>query len=124
MLAQEYGLTLGPLRDTPNYDALDDRFDADRSTEAAVRYLADLYSSKAAASGLLVIASYTAGAGPVIERLDELPNDPRIRNFWNFYQHKWLPEETLAYVMNVFAVSLICEQPDLFNGADLAKGCQ
>ena len=114
-LAKEYGLTLGPLSDTPDHDALDDRHDADRSTAAAVRYLADLYSSKAAASGLLVIASYTLGPGPVIKKLDELPNDPRDRNFWNFYRNNWLPDETLDYVMSVFAVALICQEPELFN---------
>ena len=114
-IATQYGLKLGPLRDAPGYDPLDDRHDADRSTGAAVRYLADLYSSKAAASGLLVIAAYNTGPGPVIDKLDQLPNDPRDRNFWNFYTHKWLPAEPLDYVMSVFAVALICEQPDLFN---------
>ena len=114
-LAKAYGLTVGPLSDTPNHDALDDRYDVDRSTEAAVRYLVDIYSSKAAASGLLVIAAYNTGPGRVVEKLDALPNDPRDRNFWNFYRHNWLPDETLDYVMNIFAVALICQQPDLFN---------
>lgn len=115
IIATQYGLTLGPLRNTRDYDALDERHDADRSTDAAVRYLADLYSSKAAASGLLVIAAYNVGPAPVIEKLDQLPSDPRHRNFWNFYRHNWLSAEALDYVMHIFALALICEQPDLFN---------
>jgi len=62
-----------------------------------------------------VIASYNLGPGQVIGKLDELPNDPRDRSFWNFYRHNWLPDESLAYVMNVFTAALICQQPDLFN---------
>lgn len=114
-LAMEYGLTLGPLRNTEAYDALDDRHDAERSTDAAVRYLAQLYSTKAAASGLLVIAAYNAGPDAVIEKLDALPDEPRDRNFWNFYRHEWLDAEALDFVMSIFAAALICEQPDVFD---------
>jgi soluble lytic murein transglycosylase-like protein len=115
--AVQYGLNLGPLSNEPKYDPLDERHNEDRSTEAAVRYLAYLYTTKAAASGLLVIASYSYGQSRVIEKLDELPDDPQERNFWNFYENGWIPEETRDFVMYVFTAALICEQPDLFNVA-------
>ncbi len=70
---------------------------------------------KAAASTLLVIASYSLGQNAVLDRLEQLPSDPRDRNFWTFYRNDWLPDETRDYVMSVFSAALICEQPDVFN---------
>jgi membrane-bound lytic murein transglycosylase D len=115
--AEEYGLTLGPLQDVPQYDPSDQRQDENRATQAAANYLAYLYSTKAAASGLLVIAAYNYGQTRIIERLDQLPNDPRQRSFWHFYRNGWIPAETRDYVMYIFSAALICEKPDLFNMA-------
>ncbi len=112
--AVQYHLRLGPWKDDARFDPLDQRHDELNSTQAAVRYLADLYSTKAAASGLLVIAAYNYGQTRIITRLDQLPNDPRERNFWKFYRSGWLPEETRDYVMAIFSAALICEKPDLF----------
>jgi membrane-bound lytic murein transglycosylase D len=114
-MATEYGLILGPLSSEPVFDPADERHDEDRSTAAAIDYLADVYSSKAAASALLAIASYNVGEGVVLRRLEELPNDPRDRNFWNFYRNQWLSEEGRDYVMAIFSAALICEQPELFH---------
>jgi len=111
----EYGLTPGPLKDVAQYDPSDQRHDENRATQAAARYLAFLYSTKAAASGLLVIASYNYGQTRIIEKLNQLPNDPRQRNFWNFYRNGWIPPETRDYVMYIFSAALICHKPDLFN---------
>ncbi len=115
--ARDYGLQLGPMKDQRVYDPLDERHNDVKATDAAARYLAYLYSTKAAASGLLVIASYNYGQTRIIRKLDELPNDPRFRNFWNFYKNGWLPEETRDYVMNIFSAAIICEKPDVFNFA-------
>lgn len=112
--ALEYNLRLGPLKEEQRFDPMDQRHDELSSTQAAVRYLAYLYSTKAAASGLLVIAAYNYGQTRIITRLDQLPNDPRERNFWKFYRNGWLPPETRDYVMNIFSAALICEKPDLF----------
>ena len=113
--ALDYNLRLGPLKEARAYDPSDQRHDQFASTAAAVRYLAYLYSTKAAASGLLVIASYNYGQTRIIRKLDQLPNDPRQRNFWNFYRNGWVPAETRDYVMSIFSAALICEKPDLFN---------
>jgi membrane-bound lytic murein transglycosylase D len=115
--ARDLGLQLGPLKDQQVYDPLDERHNELKSINAAARYLAYLYSTKAAASGLLVIASYNYGDTRIINKLDGLPNDPRARNFWNFYRNKWLPDETRDYVMNIFSAAMICEKPDIFNFA-------
>ncbi len=112
--ALEYRLRLGPLKEVREYDASDQRHDELASTQAAVRYLAYIYSTKAAASGLLVIASYNYGQTRIIKKLDELPNDPRQRNFWNFYSNGWIPDQTREYVMYIFSAALICEKPDLY----------
>lgn len=82
---------------------------------AATRYLADIYSLQAAGSTLLVAAAYNSGEDRVLRRLQNIPNDPRDRNFWNFYRNNWLPKETQDYVMAVFSAALICEQPRMFN---------
>jgi soluble lytic murein transglycosylase-like protein len=113
--ARRYGLTLGPHVTRQEFDPADERHDEVRSTEAAANYLADLYSSKAAASTLLVMAAYNLGEGRVLRRLEDLPNDPRERNFWNFYRNHWLPDETRDYVMSVFSAAVVCEHPEMFN---------
>jgi membrane-bound lytic murein transglycosylase D len=112
--AEGFHLKIGPLKDKREYDPDDERHNELRSTEAAVRYLADIFSTKAAASGLLAIASYNYGETRVIRKLDTLPNDPRQRNFWNFHNNGWLPDETRKYVMKIFSAALICENPELF----------
>jgi hypothetical protein len=63
---------------------------------------------------MLVIASYNYGETRIINRLDSLPNDPRQRNFWNFYRNGWIPPETRDYVMYIFSAALICEKRELF----------
>jgi soluble lytic murein transglycosylase-like protein len=117
--AREYGLKVGPLEKTNEYDPMDERHIADLSTQAAAKYLANLYSSKAAASGLLVMASYNYGQTRIIRQLDSLPNLPSQRNFWNFYRSGWVPEETRNYVMAIFSAALLCENPGLFAWGDM-----
>jgi membrane-bound lytic murein transglycosylase D len=116
--AAQYGLEVGPDKDKPVFDASDMRHDAIRSTQAATNFLKDLYATKAAASGLLVMASYNYGPSRITKNLDELPNDPKIRSFWHFYRNNWLPSETREYVFSIIAAALICENPSLF-GYDL-----
>jgi pSer/pThr/pTyr-binding forkhead associated (FHA) protein len=112
--AIQYRLEVGKLKDETKLDEFDKRHDPIRSTMAASAYLADLYSTKAAASGLLVMASYNYGPTRITKDLDELPNNPRARNFWNFYRNNWIPPETKEYVMYIFSAALVCEHPELF----------
>jgi hypothetical protein len=114
--AREYGLRTGPLVDFPRHDPRDERHNVEKSTRAAARYLRDIYSTEAQASGLLVIAGYNWGHNNVRGLIRKLPENPRERNFWTFlvtYRDK-LPKETYDYVFYIFAAAVIGENPQLF----------
>lgn len=110
----QYGLTIGPLADRAAYDPADERFDFEKATRAAARYLADIYRTEAAASGLLVMAAYNWGDRRVRERIRALPDDPRERNFWAFTRAGPIPDETYRYVYRILAAAVIAEDPALF----------
>lgn len=114
--AQRYGLKVGPLKDDPEVDLLDERHDVAKSTEAASRYLRYIYTTDAQASGLLVMAAYNWGEDRVIELIRSMPANPRDRNFWQLitkYRDK-IPEETYDYVFSIFSAAVIGENPRLF----------
>jgi hypothetical protein len=112
----QYGLKIGPLADLPRLDVGDDRHDYEKETNAAARYLRDLYTTDAQASGLLVMACYNWGEGSVLPLVRSLPANPRERNFWALlekYRDK-IPQETYDYVFYIFSASVIGENPKLF----------
>ena len=112
--AAEYGLRVGPRRDEPVYDAEDDRFDRQKATAAAARYLKDLQSTDAQASGLLALASYNWGQQNVRATLRRLPATPQERNFWRLLSDRTVPRETYDYVLSIVSAAVICEDPGLF----------
>ncbi|MFB6232430.1 MAG: transglycosylase SLT domain-containing protein, partial [Salinibacter sp.] len=126
--AREYGLRVGPRKDERVVDPQDERHDFKKSTRAAARYLRDIYSTKAQASGLLVIASYNWGEHRVTDKLEDLPKgipdqalegipqDPDKRNYWRFLREysDRMPEETKEYVLKVFSAAVIGRNPELF----------
>lgn len=114
--AEQYGLRPGPLRGEPLPDQLDERHDFEKSTRAAARYLYDIYTTDAQASGLLVIASYNWGERNVIRLIQSMPETPRDRNFWKLLeQHRErIPEETYDYVFRIVSAAVIGENPQLF----------
>lgn len=65
------------MYETPSYDPLDDRFNFEKATAAAGKYLRDLSTSEAQASGLLVLASYNRGEGNIIPTIQKMPQNPR-----------------------------------------------
>ena len=81
-----YGLKIGPLAGHRVPDAEDDRFKWDRATGAAARYIKDMYSTDAQASGLLVMASYNLGEGRFLEMVRSLTPNPKERNFWKLLE--------------------------------------
>jgi len=126
--AREYGLRVGPRKDERVVDLQDERHDFKKSTRAAARYLQDIYSTKAQASGLLVIASYNWGERRVTDKLEHLPKgipdralegipeDPDKRNYWRFlneYDDR-MPAETKDYVLKVFSAAVIGRNPEEF----------
>lgn len=128
--ARRYGLRPGPREDLRVVDEQDERHDFRKATEAAAKYLLDIYSTPAQASGLLVIASYNWGEHRVVNKLEELPGpqaipeeafagiplDPSERTYWRFlneYSDR-MPEETKDYVLKIFAAAVIGQNPRLF----------
>jgi peptidoglycan lytic transglycosylase D len=118
--AARYGLRVGPRASVPGTDVGDDRFNWEKETDAAARYVKDIYATDAQASGLLVIASYNWGERRVVNRLKTMPANPRERNFWQLLAHYRddIPFQTYDYVFNIVAAAVIGENPRLF-GIDL-----
>jgi membrane-bound lytic murein transglycosylase D len=117
--AKQYGLAVGPLAGVRRPDPIDDRHKWEKATDAAARYIRDIYSTDAQASGLLVMASYNWGERRVINMLRTLPANPRERNFWKVLaQHREsVPKETYDYVMSIVSAAAIGENPRLFGFA-------
>ena len=114
--AKQYGLKVGPLAGYPRPDPADDRHHWEKATDAAARYIKDIYSTRAQASGLLVMASYNWGERRVVDLIDTLPENPRERNFWKLlarYNEK-IPDQTYKYVLNIVSAAVIGENPRLF----------
>jgi membrane-bound lytic murein transglycosylase D len=114
-----YGLKIGPLAAFRRPDAVDDRHRWEKATEAAARYIKDIYSTDAQASGLLVMASYNWGEHRIIKMLRTMPANPRERNFWKVLeQHRdRVPKETYDYVLSIVSAAVIGENPKLFGFA-------
>jgi pSer/pThr/pTyr-binding forkhead associated (FHA) protein len=125
--ALRFGLRPGRQPDDELIDPLDERFDWRRSTDAAARYLRDIWHTLAQASGLLVMASYNWGEHRVVDKLEQLPEPPAIptdalagipetpgaRNYWRFlrqYRDR-IPDETQDYVLKIFSAAVIGEDP-------------
>jgi soluble lytic murein transglycosylase-like protein len=100
--AIQYGLRTGPLALYPRLDPRDERHKVDRANGAAARYLRDIYSGEAQASGLLVLASYNWGHNRVRGLIKALPENPRERNFWKFLAAYRGSKETYDYVFLIF----------------------
>jgi peptidoglycan lytic transglycosylase D len=117
--AKRYGLTIGPLAAYPRPDPADDRHKWEKETDAAARYIKDIYSTDAQASGLLVMASYNWGEQRVINIIRTMPQNPRERNFWKLldrYRER-VPNQTYDYVLNIVSAAVIGENPRLFGFA-------
>ena len=113
---ERYGLKTGPLFEFPRPDPGDDRHNWEKSTVAASKYIKDIYSTDAQASGLLVMASYNWGEHRIIKLLQTMPANPKERNFFQVitkYKDKW-PKETYDYVYYIFSAAVIGENPRLF----------
>jgi len=112
--AKEFGLKIGPLSGTRVYDPDDERHDFGKAAAAAARYLKEIYSTEAQASGLLVMAGYNWGHNRVKRLIRKMPDNPRERNFWKLIQTYKIPDETYNYVFYIFSAAVIAEDPKFF----------
>ncbi|MEP7384487.1 MAG: transglycosylase SLT domain-containing protein [Gemmatimonadota bacterium] len=102
------------------YDPSDERYDVSKATAAAVRYLEDIYTTDAQASGRLVMASYNMGETRLRRLIRSMPESPAERNFWALVarHRKEIPPETYDYVFRILSAAVIGATPRMF-GFDL-----
>lgn len=114
--AKRYGLNVGPLADQSVYDPQDDRYNLPKATNAAAKYIKDIYETDAQASGLLVMASYNWGEHNILSQIRKMPLNPEERNFWKLLgkYRDIIPIETYNYVFYIFSAAVIGENPRLF----------
>ena len=112
--AHDYGLRTGPLFEQGIYDPADERFDWQKETAAAARYIRFLNANVTQDSSLLAMACYNWGENKVRSLVDTMPENARQRNFWGVLRAKGVPAETYDYVLSIFSMSVICEDPQLF----------
>lgn len=94
---------------------LDERRDYRKATQAAIRYMKDLYQEFG--SWYLVAASYNMGENGLRRRIRRAGS----RDFWTLSKKNLLPQETVDYVPKILAVMLIAKAPSLYGFRDLAK---
>jgi membrane-bound lytic murein transglycosylase D len=63
-----------------------------------------------------VIASYKPGERGVLDRLRQIPQNPRERSWWTLLAQypEDVPPQTLDYVGSIVAAAVIGENPGLF----------
>jgi membrane-bound lytic murein transglycosylase D len=99
--ARDYGLRVDGY--------VDERRDPEKSTDAALEYLEDLYEEFGAWN--LAAAAYNAGAGRVARAMREVTGGERgdEADFWRIRRR--LPADTREYVPLIFAAALVGKEP-------------
>ncbi len=87
---------------------VDERKDPVKSTEAAAKYLKDLYEMFG--SWDLALAAYNAGEG----KISKIINSKGTNDFWDVISHKKVKRETKEYVPRFVAATLIAKEPELY----------
>ena len=87
---------------------IDERRDPVKSTDAAARYLKDLYAMFG--SWPLALASYNAGEGRVARAIARTKTD----DFWEIKQTRHLHSETRNYVPKYMAATIIAKNPEKY----------
>ena len=102
---QQYNLTIDRY--------LDERRDPEKSTQAAVAFLSDLY--KEFGDWHLAVAAYNGGPNKIRIGL----NKYKVDNFWDLAEQDYLALETKRYVPKLIAALIIARQPEKFGFAGL-----
>jgi len=93
----------------------DERKDPIKSTNAAAKYLKDLYTMFGDWS--LALAAYNAGEG----RVGKAVNRVGENDYWTLLNTKYLPNETKNYVPKYIAAITIAKQPEEFGFEDIKE---
>lgn len=94
--AKSYGLTIN--------DDVDERYDLEKSTHAACKYLKK--GKKSLGKWSLAAAGYNMGDGGVRKNINNQSQD----EYWDLY----LNSETARYVYRILAYKLLFENPDIY----------
>jgi len=92
---------------------VDERRDAEKSSEAAAKYLSDLYEEFG--DWHLAVAAYNGGPGKIRGGLKRY----KVDNFWDLASHKYLRLETKRYVPKLIAAIIIAKNPEKYGFPDL-----
>jgi membrane-bound lytic murein transglycosylase D len=84
---------------------IDERFDPEKATRAAARHLKDLYQEFG--DWYLAMAAYNSGPLRVHRALEKTGAD----NFWRLADKRALPKETINYIPNIIALTIIGKNP-------------
>jgi membrane-bound lytic murein transglycosylase D len=94
---------------------VDERLDAQKSTEAACKYIRDLILDFGSGSSvMLALAAYTLGPAKVKAAVRKVSDPNKQRNFWYLYRVRAVPPETREYVPKVLAAMIIARNPGSF----------
>jgi membrane-bound lytic murein transglycosylase D len=87
---------------------IDERSDPEKSTRAAARHLKDLYQEFG--DWYLAMAAYNSGPVRVQRAMEKTGAD----NFWALAEKRALPKETINYVPNILALTIIGKNPSKY----------
>ena len=87
---------------------IDERSDPEKSTRAAARHLKDLYQEFG--DWYLAMAAYNSGPVRVQRAMEKTGAD----NFWTLAEKRALPKETINYVPNILALTIIGKNPSKY----------
>lgn len=103
--AEEYGMMVG--------NQIDERYDVEKSTEAACKYLLGSYEQFG--SWTLAAASYNVGRNGVQRRMNAQHTD--------CYYDTFLPQETMRYVYRILSLKMVCSNPQAYGFNVKLKDC-
>jgi membrane-bound lytic murein transglycosylase D len=92
---------------------VDERYDLEKSTVAAARYLKNLFDQFGC--WYLAAASYNAGENRVKKAIEKRDTT----DFWKLREYKTLPKETQEYVPQLIAAALIAKEPEKYGFDDI-----
>jgi len=87
---------------------VDERSDISKSTQAAARYMKDLYASFK--DWHLVLAAYNVGPG----RIENIVRRRGEMDYWTMAERKLLPRETVNHVPSILAALIIFKNPERY----------
>jgi membrane-bound lytic murein transglycosylase D len=85
--------------------AIDERFDPEKATRAAAKYLKDLQARYG--DWYLAMAAYNCGAGAV----DKAVERTGYADYWELLKRHALPKETASYVPIILAITIMAKNP-------------